>query len=82
LKEINIYGTDINADVTAFSIIKNEEKLVIYIQKGVDLNFVPDPEDNIEIKVFGKRPYPLENLLGVFVCALILVLLLRTIRGV
>ena len=82
LKEINIYGTDINADVTAFSIIKNEEKLVIYIQKGVDLNFVPDPEDNIEIKVFGKRPYPLENLLGVFVCALILIMLLRTIRGV
>jgi hypothetical protein len=81
LVEINIYGANITTNEFTFTSIYNEETIIIHTQKGVKLEGIPF-DSNIVVKHFGERPYPWENLIGVFVCVMVLIFVFRNIRGV
>ena len=81
LEEINIYGEEITFHDATFLAIYSESTVVIQVQKGVEFN-QSYLEDNVVVKTFGERPYPYENFIGVFVCVLVVLIILRTFRGV
>jgi len=83
ISEITFYGTNVTFDSYTFSFMNNEDLAIAYITKDVQLpEFLDDYNSKIEIKVIGERPYPMENLIGVAICLLILIFIVRFFRHV
>ena len=81
ITEINFYGTEVTFDRCTFEMMENEEQAIVSITKDVTLpDNLSDFNSDYKIVVFGERPYPWENLIGVFFCALVILLLLRFMR--
>ncbi len=82
LTEVNFYGTDITFNDTTLSYINSEQPVIVTVTKDVKFpdDMLLDP--NVIIKIFGERPYPWENLIGVFFCVLFILLIVRSIREV
>jgi hypothetical protein len=83
MSEITFYGTNVTFDSYTFSLMNNEDLAIVYITKDVQLpEYMDDHLSNVDIRVIGERPYPMENLIGVTLCLLILIFIVRFFRHV
>jgi hypothetical protein len=83
MSEITFYGTNVTFDSYTFSLMNNEDLAIVYITKDVQLpEYMDDHLSNVDIRVIGERPYPMENLIGVTICLLILIFIVRFFRHV
>jgi len=83
MSEITFYGTNVTFDRYTFSWMNNEDLAIVYITKDVQLpEFMYDSHSNLDIRVIGERPYPMENLIGVVICLIILIFIIRFFRHV
>ena len=86
LKKITFEGGDMILHEGALD-VGNEGDIAtvdVYVANGVSIpsNAVDDGYTTLNIIEEGKRPYPYENLIGVFVCVLILLAIFRIIKEV
>ena len=83
MAEINFFETELVLDANTFSLMNNENLAIVSVTKDVELpEFLDTFLSNVEIVVMGERPYPMENLIGVAFCLLILILIVYYFRKV
>lgn len=85
LESITISGTFLLMDEFALGI--GDESTSVTVDVNVDKGFtIPENVGNefttINWKVAGERPYPYENLIGVAICVLVLLFIIRMFREV
>jgi hypothetical protein len=85
LTEFTIYSPDVILDSYSFDIGTEENPVTVTLTVPKDL-FIPSmvtgDYTTLDIHIIGERPYPYENLLGVLVCVLVVLFIVRMFRGV
>ena len=85
LTEFTIYSPDVILDSYSFDIGTEENPVTVTLTVPKDL-FIPSMVagdcTTLDIHIIGERPYPYENLLGVLVCVLVVLFIVRMFRGV
>ena len=85
LAEFTIYSPDVILDSYSFDIGTEENPVTVTLTVPKDL-FIPSMVagdcTTLDIHIIGERPYPYENLLGVLVCVLVVLFIVRMFRGV
>jgi len=87
LTEITIYSSDVSFEYGSLDIASVDNPATLTLNVNKDLTIPNDvvsdySETTLVIKVIGERPYPYENIIGVIICLLIVVSILRMFRGI
>jgi hypothetical protein len=85
LTEFIIYSPDVILNSYSLDIGTEEDPVILNLTVPKDL-FIPEnvngDNTTLDIHILGERPYPYENLLGVLVCILVVLFIVRMFRGV
>ena len=86
LKTIDILGTDVTFNQGALNVglMGSPAEITVNVPRDYSLpsNVVDDEYTTLDVVREGEHPYPYENLLGVLVCLLVLVGIIKIIREV
>ena len=85
LKEITLNSSDVTFRPMALCIgyDSKEATVDVYVNPGFSLpSDVADEFTTLNVHKIGERPYPWENLIGVFICAMIILAILMGMRQV